>query len=663
MTCMKVKIYVHIFILIFFAFVCRAQTRKIDSLRLEIHKQTKDSAQVKSLTELSQVYLYRNADSAFYYIYKADALARQIHWKKGVAQAGYRIGWFNYFIGNYDTAMVWYKRTLPVCKEMELSKDKNSSLEGKKGLCTIYGAMGDLLSSKSDYSNALKNFLMSLKFAEEIKNLDDIARQNTNIGNIYVAQGDNNKALGFFTKALKLREKTGNKRGIAVTLESMGGAYYGLNEYDNALLFFFRALDIIEKFGDPRRAAVCYINISNTYVELKSYIKARDYSLKALEICQRFGDKSSIGESMVSLGNAYKSLKNYKTAEFYFKKALDISDSLGTLEGSTNIHRILSELYKNTHNADKVFEHYTAYVQLKDSIYSEQNKKAQMEAEVNFEFQKKEALLKMAQERKTAVFEAESKQQRQIIVISVLSFVFLLLLSLLLLRSYRQKEKTNKLLATQKLELEKAGKEKDSLLNEIHHRVKNNLQVISGLLSLQNSEHQSDELKAILKEGQSRVKSMALIHQMLYQNQNLSTIPFQDYLEELSKLIEKSFGAASKKIEINVDAQNIAFDVDTAIPLGLIVNELLSNAIKYAFENKEKGGRIDISLNKLETNRYNLTIKDDGSGIPDSFNFETSKSLGLRLVKMLCTQIRAELKMNTSNGTSIEIKFADTWKN
>ncbi len=650
------------FAIIFTGGVCEAQNRKIDSLKIAARINTGDSSQVKSLSKAGQASLNYNADTALYYIRKADALAKKINWKKGMAISAHDVGWCYYFVGKFDSALAWYNRSVIICKELAMSKDEVNSRQGKKSAAVTYGAIGDLYASQSDYPNAIKNFLTALKYAEEIDSKEQIAKQTMNIGNIYTAQGNYPKALDFLTRSLQLREETGNKRGIAVNLEGIAGTYYEMNDYENSLIYQFRALDLHAGSGDQRRMGVCFINIANNYIELKNYKKALEYSLKAFEIFREMDDKISYSESLVNLGNVYKHLGKYKEAESYLTKALVIADSLEIQESSASIHLMLSELYKNTGDAPKVFEHYKAYVQVKDSIYSEENKKAQMEAEVNFEFEKKEGDLKAEQEKKTAVFETESKQQKQLIGISVIAFAILLLLSLLLLRSYGQKQRANKILASQKIELQKIAGEKDSLLKEIHHRVKNNLQVISGLLSLQNTEHQSDELKAILKEGQNRVKSMALIHQMLYQNQNLSTIPFQDYLEELSKLIEKSFGAASKKIEVSVNAQNITFDVDTAIPLGLIINELLSNSIKYAFENDDRGGQIDISLNRLENDHYNLTIKDNGKGMSDSFNFETAKSLGLRLVKMLCTQIRAELKIESINGTQIEIKFKDTWK-
>jgi two-component sensor histidine kinase len=212
----------------------------------------------------------------------------------------------------------------------------------------------------------------------------------------------------------------------------------------------------------------------------------------------------------------------------------------------------------------------------------------------------------------------------------------------------------------QSLELKTSLHQKETLLKEIHHRVKNNLQVISGLLSLQGSDSKSEELKAIMKEGRNRVKSMALIHQMLYQNENLNQVNFQEYLLQLTKEISAGFSKSSSAVEIKINANEIALDVDTAIPLGLIINELVTNALKYAYS--EPGGVIEISLEKLEENTFRLVVNDFGKGLPVLFDFEKASSLGLKLVKMLCNQLRAKINFDRSGGTKVEIIFTDTWK-
>ncbi len=214
----------------------------------------------------------------------------------------------------------------------------------------------------------------------------------------------------------------------------------------------------------------------------------------------------------------------------------------------------------------------------------------------------------------------------------------------------------NETISDQKDIIEKSLTERESLLKEIHHRVKNNLQIIASLLYLQSGKFDDEDYRKVLEEGQGRVRSMALIHQKLYENEDLKSIPFDEYLTELVTEIRASFGAEMKKVNININAENIQFDIDTAIPLGLIVNEMATNAFKYAFDDLESGS-FSIAIHR-EENMYNIKIQDDGKGIPEAIDLRKAKSLGLRLVRMLSQQLEGEFQFHTTNGTSFELKFA-----
>jgi two-component sensor histidine kinase len=185
-------------------------------------------------------------------------------------------------------------------------------------------------------------------------------------------------------------------------------------------------------------------------------------------------------------------------------------------------------------------------------------------------------------------------------------------------------------------------REKEVLLKEIHHRVKNNLQVISSLLSLQSEYLKDEGMIKIFKESQNRVKSMALIHEKLYQSRNLAEIDFADYLRELTTQLFRSYGIGAHGVYLNVNASQVLLAVDRAIPCGIIVNELVTNALKYAFP-ESRGGRIDIDLHPIDDERIRLAVRDNGVGFPDDVDFETSDSLGLTLVRMLADQVQGEV--------------------
>ncbi len=204
--------------------------------------------------------------------------------------------------------------------------------------------------------------------------------------------------------------------------------------------------------------------------------------------------------------------------------------------------------------------------------------------------------------------------------------------------------------------LEQSNSEKEVLLKEIHHRVKNNLQVISSLLNLQSSTIEDASAISAVREGQSRIKTMALLHQKLYQNENLSQVDFEEYAKELIHQLYSSFGKSEASKKCTIDINNVHLDIDTAVPLALILNELVSNAIKYAIVHSPQ---LYISISQSSEKRK-LIVKDSGQGLPNGFDFETSETLGLRLVKILSTQLRGEVAYTFDKGATFEVAFQET---
>ena len=208
----------------------------------------------------------------------------------------------------------------------------------------------------------------------------------------------------------------------------------------------------------------------------------------------------------------------------------------------------------------------------------------------------------------------------------------------------------------QKEKVEQSLIEKEVLLKEIHHRVKNNLQIISSLLDEQARSSSDAQLKKMMKEGQDRVQSMALIHQNLYQSDNLSGINIRAYINELTKNISHS-QAAAQNVEIALDVDDAKLDIDTAIPVGLILNELITNAFKYAFAGKETG-KISIGFHENADKKYLVEVADNGIGLPNDFDIRKAKSLGLNLVQGLVRQLDGTMKFTGSaQGTNFELQF------
>jgi PAS domain S-box-containing protein len=198
--------------------------------------------------------------------------------------------------------------------------------------------------------------------------------------------------------------------------------------------------------------------------------------------------------------------------------------------------------------------------------------------------------------------------------------------------------------------------EKEILLREVHHRVKNNLQTISSLLDLQAESISEQKILEAFRSSQSRIKSMALIHERLYKAEDLSKIKAEEYIEKLIDYLEDTYTSPSWDIEITIDIKDLFLNLDVAIPCGLIINELVSNSIKYAFPDNRKG-RINISLRADESKNLILTISDNGTGIPLEMLIQDSQTLGLQLVKLLVKQLNGKMEIDGANGTTIKIIF------
>ncbi|HET6420834.1 MAG TPA: PocR ligand-binding domain-containing protein [Geobacteraceae bacterium] len=205
-------------------------------------------------------------------------------------------------------------------------------------------------------------------------------------------------------------------------------------------------------------------------------------------------------------------------------------------------------------------------------------------------------------------------------------------------------------------QLKTSLREKEVLLKEIHHRVKNNLQIISSLLELQSDYITDGKSRSIFRESQHRIRSMALVHQKLYQSRDFSMINFADYIKSLASHLFNSYAKNPDQIELSMNVGDVFMDIDRAIPCGLLINELVSNSLKHAFPGNRKG-KIEISMHAGEEDLVTLTVADDGVGLPPGLDFRDTESLGLQLVTMLTNQLGGDIDLREDGGVSFTIRF------
>jgi two-component sensor histidine kinase len=269
------------------------------------------------------------------------------------------------------------------------------------------------------------------------------------------------------------------------------------------------------------------------------------------------------------------------------------------------------------------------------------------------------SLLKMESKKD----QAELNSQRQQLYFTIGFSVLLVLILFILLINYKNKTKLNRVLRDKNqeiknrgLQLESALYEKSLMLKEMHHRVKNNLQLVQSLLRLQSAEISDTRVAIAFEESINRLTSMSLIHQNLYQQEKLKHIEFKSYLESLLEQLKGSFKNSEKQIKLELEAEELNLSIDNSVPVGLIVNELISNSFQHGFENKISG-TIKVSIEKNES-QVSLNVSDNGNGLNQDFSLE-NKSFGTTLIKMLVEQIQGKITFHNENGAHFNITFED----
>jgi two-component sensor histidine kinase len=449
----------------------------------------------------------------------------------------------------------------------------------------------------------------------------------------------------------------------------MGVHFNRANNLDSAVFYFNKAKAIVDAKGkyDPNKTYYDFFsglidgNIASALAKRKKYKEAipplkKDiyYSLKAQNLLSAANSYNLIAE-------CYLEIKEYDLARKYIDSCKPLIAEIEELPPSLNNMLVEAKYYKYTGNLNKAAEFYDKYIHFKDSITKTDNENKLINQQVSFELYQKEGLLTEKEKiiQKNKLISEHQKTQRSYLLLGivVLAFIVLLLVINTQMNKRRQAELfiKNKHIIQQKTAIENALKEKEFLIKEIHHRVKNNLQIISSMLNLQAETIDNEAAKEVLQESRLRINSMALIHQLLYSKNNMLNVSISDYLNTLLSQIEKSYSGVSSKIITDLKCDNINIDLDTAIPLGLIVNELVTNSYKHAFKNTDSG-LISVTFNKNEAdNVYNLSVRDNGKGF-DMTKLKTH-SLGMELIQMLAEQLNSKMVFTNDKGTLAEISF------
>jgi two-component sensor histidine kinase len=511
------------------------------------------------------------------------------------------------------------------------------------------------LSQLNKQDEGLEKLLKALRIAEHNDYQIGKGKVTYRLATIYEFKGEKEKEYKYLLASKLYFKNTQNFLDIGNVNSALAKYHLSSSYLDSAVYYAQECLNYFEPQGFTEETSIAYGTLGNVAMKKKNYEEAISYFKKAL---LKFENKESdvYAGYQFNIGFAYSQMGDTKSALDYIERSLAARKKLNILFDLQETYKGLADVYLQKGDYKKAFENLTLYQAYKDSVFNETKTKQLAEIETLYETEKKDkAIAGLEQEKELQNLRAD-KQQAQI-YLGAAGLMILLGVSGIFFRQATLRKKHNQELEIKNREIAKQNAERELLLKEIHHRVKNNLQIISSLLSMQTRGLKDEKMKDAMKESQSRVKTMALIHEKLYQYENLSKINMQEYIQQLSDFLTQTY-RSDKDIQVTIDAADINLDMDMAIPLGLITNELLSNSLKYAFEDRSQG-EIIISFSQKEPGSYSLLIKDSGIGLSENLDIENTKSLGLKLVKTLTRQINGQLKIVPQPGTSFEVKFTE----
>ncbi len=493
-------------------------------------------------------------------------------------------------------------------------------------------AFYDIYSNLGLHNKAMKDYIMQARKTFADDDLFNLAKYHNNIGNYL--RLDNSPAVAL----KKFKEAKGH---LTVFLNNIT-----LVKTESELISANSLMGIIDG------------NIGKCYSELGQFELAIPYlesAITAISENSKGKFSSEIVENTLEIANCYLQLENYEKAVEYLSSDLNSNKTDHILTRN----RLLSSYYDRTGDFQNSVLYLKRNMRIRDSLDTNESelRKQQLATVMGRDMANKDATLE-AQKQDLEKQRLEMSAQDEKINLVFISLVFTLLGFAGLVYAYLKSIKNQRLIAEQKHIIENSLIEKDSLLKEIHHRVKNNLQMVSSLLSLQTKNTRSKAAIEALEEGKSRVKAMALIHQKLYQNDDLSVIEMQGYIESLINSVQSVYKKGGHNINITIDAEGVELDIDRAIPFGLMLNELVSNSFKYAFPHNEDNGKIYIHLRKQNGQEGFFEYTDNGVGLPEDTDERAQSSMGIRLMNRLANQLQTHLNVDkTSDGVRFWFNF------
>ncbi|MBL7900253.1 MAG: tetratricopeptide repeat protein, partial [Crocinitomicaceae bacterium] len=598
------------------------------------------------------------SDSALFYIQEADKYISGESDGLMLARFNHLYGKSLYMMNRFDEAETRYENAIRYGKEIS-----DTLL-----IANCFNDLGRMYKKQSAYSKALNHFNEARQYYFYAGDSSGIALVSLNVGNVLKSIGQTELAKVEYRKALSYFIRSGDEPNQAGVYNNLGNIFKNDKQYDSSFYFMYKTLGLRKKGTSKTGLAFIYHNLANLHLANHNTDSALYYITLSFNINSELHSETDLAFDYNVFGSIYLEMGNYAEAVKNLESAYNLIVEDGLSENKLDILRQLGVAHYKNGNSKKSADYFIEYFQQTDSLQII-NQNSFIESELMrytlFADSLKANQLKLERDlelvKKDNTELANRINFRNYLYGYIILFLILAIVAVFFINARRRLAQTRAheaVLEVQNEELKRtliSKEEKEILLKEVHHRVKNNLQIINSLIRLQANFMNAKNFREKLMETENRIRSMALIHEKLYKTGNLASLSVRNYIEELSFNILESYENHKVKIRLKFDLEEKEYGIDTLIPLGLIINEVLSNSIKHAFFERDEGN-IFISIHS-EGNRSVMKISDDGIGADLSFEELKEDSLGLELIDSLCEQLDGKLELNTENGFNYTFEF------
>ena len=539
----------------------------------------------------------------------------------------------------------------------------------------IYWSIGRTSLRLGDYTNALKYNLLALKTAKEVNDTTlQVGYIKHLIALTYIEMKDYNRAIPYSLEVLRMSRRYNNSDFINTELSALALSYTHTNQITKALTMLNemkrRAQSKLEKLSVS-------VNYLNNLIYAKRLRQADKYAKEIKDLLTGIppDNVKEVMDAYNSLASYYQETGKVKQAYHYTELYATMAHKLNYISGIRTAEYRYYKLVTLQGDLKSAMAHFLKEQQIKDSIESVEKAYQLSLLHIENEAQEKTAHIDSLT-RQAQLKDSRLKRNELVQSVAIGGSLALLTITGLIYSRYRLKQRSNAILTRQKSEIDQKNSalqdlvadknalledkdkllsEKDLLLKEVNHRVKNNLQIVMNLLQSQTFYMSNESAQQAILESQNRVRSIALIHDQLYKTENITQINLSPYIKELIFSLDGSLNQKINNVAIICDVEDIALDVSMAIPVGIILNEIVTNGLKYAFPGN-RVGTIKI-IAKQSGSFIELQVSDNGVGLPADFNLSSTKTLGITLLRGLTEQLKGIFSAENKNGLTIKLKF------